>query len=141
MGKIKKLPTSETVNLSAIRRITLANHQDVSNATNPMLQKTVQNLLAHHQNVSTAAVNIQQTSQDAPGISNNFTTTSRPLISISNQHVNGNPLYPHPNTNNPSFLHYGPLPHRPAHHKLGPKSHPKHRKLQIINHSVQPLTL
>jgi hypothetical protein len=91
----------------------------------------------HNQSI-TAAVNIQQTSQDAPGINSNCTTTSRPLISISNKHVNQNPRYPHPNTNNPTFPHSGSLPHRPAHHKLGPKSHPKHRKLQIINHSVQP---
>ena len=70
--------------------------------------------LAHHQNVSTAAVNTQPTSQDAPGTSNNFTTTPRLPINICNKRANQNLIHPHSNTNNPHFHHSGPHP-RPLH--------------------------
>jgi hypothetical protein len=75
-GKCLKTPdpcdNASTANPLVIPPISVANRLSVSNVTSHMHPKSAQNLLAHPQNVPTAAATTQPNIQVAPDI-NNFT--------------------------------------------------------------------
>jgi len=78
----------------------VANHLSVSNVTSHMHPKTAQNLLAHPQNVPTAAATTQPTFQVVPDI-NNFTIRNGQPVNNAKYSAQ-NPHCPNSETSRPN---------------------------------------
>jgi hypothetical protein len=119
------LPTSE------------ADLVSVLNVTNSMRRKTARNPSAPLQNVLTAAVIIQPTSQDAPSISNNLISRSRSNINNNARLVARKQLNQHSNINSRNSQHSRHLFLRRYANKHGLRLRPGHLTTRIINPSVR----
>jgi hypothetical protein len=131
MGKIKKLPTSETVfQLSIFRPFVELLWQTTKMCQMRPTHATKDRKTSQH---TTKMCQLQRwtpskllmmppvsgtTSIQLPDTNENQQQTRKPK-----------PISPHPNTNNPSFPHTENHPRRHTHHKLRPKLRPKHRNL------------